>query len=324
MDICIASDDNYASIMEVVIISALENNKKAEHICIHIFEDRISEKKKKEIISIIDMYGRDCSFYDVNEAMDKLRRDLNNEWANQNSYVAYSRIFMSEMLPEKVNKFLYVDCDVLICGDLTQLFSTDIGNNVIAAVKDVLPYKYIRSLGLDNYYNSGVLLIDNRSWKANKISQKLIEYCESHQDDEFPDQDAINRVLQDKIFTLSPNYCVFYPENSFSTQLQYWGFGDKLSYYSVDELIDAKTNPIIIHFVDTIWGRPWHSNNINPYSKLWYQYYELLGEYKFAFKKKTISTNQKIFRLIERLSSKTLFAILYYIRKNQGIKSKIK
>lgn len=321
MDICIASDDNYSSIMTVVISSILENNKKVKNIVLHIFEDNISKLQKELINNLVKKYNRYVIFYDVNDAISKLERDLNNDWANRNSYVCYIRLFMPLLLDSSVKRFLYLDCDTLVTGYLEDLFNLEMGNNVIAAVKDVLPYKYKLKIGLESnsYFNSGILLVDKHNWLKNDTTNKLLEYCRQHQDDAYPDQDAINVVLANKIMVLLPKYCVFYPEYSWKPAIQYWGYGNRDLYYTPEELLEAHRNPVIIHYTDTIWGRPWQSNNINPYSKLWLEYYKLIDEKLLDFSPKQLSLNQKIFRFIARFCPSIVFGIIYYIRRNNSI-----
>lgn len=321
MDICIASDNNYSSIMAVVICSVLENNKEVKNIVFHIFEDSISESKKYLINNLVRKYNRDVIFYDVNDSISKLKRKLNNDWANRNSYVCYTRLFMPLLLDSSVKKFLYLDCDTLVTDNLEDLFNQEMGNNVIAAVKDVLPYKYKLKIGIRNnsYVNSGVLLVDKHNWLKNDITNRLLEYCSEHQDDAYPDQDAINVVLSNKIIVLPPKYCVFYPEYSWKPAIQYWGYGNRDLYYTSEELLEANKKPTIIHYTDTIWGRPWQSNNINPYSKLWLEYYKLINEHLLDFAPKPLSLNQKIFRIIASFCPSTVFGIIYYMRRNYSI-----
>lgn len=325
MDICIASDDNYSSIMSVLILSIFENNRGAEDVTVHVFEDRISPGHKNTIQAIATKYNRKIIFYDIKKHIDSLRENINNDWANRNSYVAYARLYMPDMLPASVEKFLYLDCDTLVCSSLIELFNIDISEYIAGAVRDVLPSCYKASLDLDEYFNSGILLINSKLWQSNGITNDIFKYCNSHADDHYPDQDAINVVLKDKIKILPPKYCVFYPEYMATAKDQIYWYGADATYYGEEELVDAMRNTAIIHYVDSILGRPWQKNNINPYTNIWMKYYELLDDsMKFVFKNKLLSTNQKIFRIIYKTLPFKVFVSLYYYRKNQGIRNILK
>ena len=52
------------------------------------------------------------------------------------SYAAYFRFFISDILKE--DKVLYLDSDIIVNGDLTPLFETDLGDSPVAAVRDEL------------------------------------------------------------------------------------------------------------------------------------------------------------------------------------------
>ena len=322
MDICIASDDNYSPIMTVLIISVFENNRNASEITIHVFEDNISIIHKKNLLSIAEKYNRNIIFYNIKNYIDSLRNNINNDWANRNSYVAYARLYMPEMLPPTVKTFLYLDCDTLVCCSLDDLFNTNLDDYVIGAIRDVLPSCYKEKLGLNEYFNSGILLVNKRQWLEQNISKDIMEYCNAHQDDLYPDQDAINIILNKKIKILPPKYCVFYTENMASTKAQIFWYGDAKTYYNPIELNEANCSPVIIHYTDTILGRPWQKNNINPYSHIWLKYYDMMDlSMKFTFRDKHLSTNQKLFRIIYKWMPFIIFINLYYFRRNQGIRN---
>ena len=327
MHICIAADENYALILQTVMISVIENNRDMEDIFFHIFESEMTEQTKNSIKNIAVRNNTNIPFYNIDEKMKAIKSKIVNDWAQRNSYVAYARLYMPLLLPKEIKNFLYLDCDTLVVDNLQNLFEVDMKNYIVAGVKDVLPYIYKEYKGdyEGKYINSGVLLINNTKWNEENITPKILKYCEEHSADDYPDQDAINIVLKDKILILPPQYCVFYPENSWKPNQQIRGYGDKNTYYSVQELAVAKSNPVIIHYVDTFLGRPWQLNNINPYAETWMKYNKLIISDRDAnFKEKVISRNQKIIRLMYRFIPEIIFLKIYYARRNKGIQKKIK
>lgn len=320
MDICMAADENYAMILRVVMISIIKNNED-EIINFHIFESGMREQTKQAVKALGDK-GVNVVLYDIDREMSMIKSKIRNDWADNNSYVAYARLYIPYFLPNEVERFLYLDCDTLVISQLKELFDTDLGGNVIAGVKDVLPVEYKNSKGLkeDEYINSGILLVDNQKWKSQEVSKDILEYCEQHPKDLYPDQDAINIVLRGKIKIVHPKYCVFLPEYSFDFKDQVLGYGDDKGYYGAAELKEAKERPIIFHFVDTVLGRPWQSNNINPYAEVWLEYFNAIkGSENYKFEKKIISKRQMIFRVMYKIMPKTIFAKIYYYRRNREI-----
>lgn len=325
MDICVATDENYISLVRVLITSIFENNRQ-ENIVIHIFADKVSKISKEGLLKIAEKYSQKILFYDAEIALNKIRTKISNEWADNNSYSTYIRIFMCEMLDDTVKIFLYLDCDTLVNGNIAEIFKIDMTDYYAAAVKDVLPTFYKKSIGLEDssYFNAGVMLINAELWREDDIGSKIIQFCLEHSDCLYPDQDAINIVLKDRIFIMQPKYCVFYPEYSFTVEKQWSGYGSMTEFYNREEILDAQRNPVIIHYVDSVLGRPWYINNINPYSETWMKYYEMLDDsMKFEFMNKTISRNQKIFRKIYKIFPRSIFGSLYYFRRNKGLQGRI-
>ena len=110
-------------------------------------------------------------------------------------------------------------------------------------------------------------------------------------------------MLKNQIVTLNPQYCVFFPEYSWSGDAQLKGYcGDEISFYKKNELEYAGKHPIIIHFTDSVIGRPWQSNNINPYSKWW---------------------KTKIYRMLYKILPQNIFCKIYYKRRNSDIDKKM-
>lgn len=327
MNICIATDDNYAGIMAVLMISILENSNEPQNLNFHIFEYGVKVKTKNALKNLCDDYQAALRLYSIGDYINTIKKNINSAWANNNSYVAYARLYMSDLLDDTINQFIYLDCDTLVLENLDGLDKVELKDNVIAAVKDVLPYTYKKWMGFDDgdYFNSGVSVINAKKWRDENMTKVFFDYCKSHPEDIYPDQDAINTLLKGRTLTLPPKYCVFYPEYSWSPESQLKGYcGDESTFYRKSELKEAGERPAIIHFTDTVLGRPWQSNNINPNSKQWMKYYNMLPkELKTNFKAKDISWKTSVFRMLYKILPSELFCKIYYKRRNDDMKRKM-
>ena len=327
MDICIATDDNYAGIMAVLMMSILTNSKNTNKLNFHIFEYGMKDKNKNALKNLCNNYQAQLKFYSIDDYINTVKKNISSAWANNNSYVAYARLYMSDLLDESIKQFIYLDCDTLVLEDLSALDELDLKDNAIAGVKDVLPYTYKKWMGFDdgNYFNSGVSIINAKKWRDESMTKLFFDYCKSHPEDIYPDQDALNILLKGETLTLPPKYCVFYPEYSWSPENQLKGYcGDENTFYKKSDLKKAGENPAIIHFTDTVLGRPWQSNNINPYSKHWMKYYEMLPkELAIDFKNKKISWKGRIYRMLFKILPGSVFCKIYYKRRNDDMKKKM-
>lgn len=145
---------------------------------------------------------------------------------------AYLRFMLPDLLQD-VNKLIYLDIDTIVECDLSSLFDIDIKGRPLAAVPDYplifgsrywrdcrIPYKgeqftfrnYISSiLNLsceDDYFNSGVLLINLEYWRAHKLAEKLIAYLIADPELYFMDQDALSHYVGGDFVRLDPSWNV--------------------------------------------------------------------------------------------------------------------
>jgi len=93
---------------------------------------------------------------------------------------------------------LYLDCDLVVSGDLEGLWQTDLQGSYLAAVPE--PYLVTSHWGFgpeDTYFNSGVLLIDVARWREENLLPALLQFAEAHSSDfDCHDQDVLNHVCR--------------------------------------------------------------------------------------------------------------------------------
>ena len=123
------------------------------------------------------------------------------------SKAALLKFWIPELLPQ-LNKVLYIDGDVLVEDDLEDLFNIDISKYYAAAVKDMATYddNYPDLIGIQKYFNSGVMLLNLSELRKNNVCEKLIEEKKCQKYQRFMDQDAFNLAFKDKVLFISPIY----------------------------------------------------------------------------------------------------------------------
>lgn len=129
------------------------------------------------------------------------------------SPVIFYRLIACSIFPN-IDKLLYLDSDTLVCGDLSELFNTNISNYALGAVRDMAPTedadnpngKYVREfaenhLQNDAYFNSGILLMNLKNMAKNQ--QLLLDVKVPLK---YPDQDILNVGLYKQIKPLALKY----------------------------------------------------------------------------------------------------------------------
>ncbi len=121
---------------------------------------------------------------------------------------AFMRLLLPGLLGE-LPKVLWLDCDVLVAGNLADLWDTDLAGDAAAAVPEfgartvqaMVTEGMIGSLVSPGRadapgFNSGVLLIDLQQWRADGLGDRALALSSAHANDlKFADQDALNVVL---------------------------------------------------------------------------------------------------------------------------------
>lgn len=126
---------------------------------------------------------------------------------------SFCRFLLPDLLPG-VERILYLDVDILVKGSLVPLFDLDLEGKELGAVResDIYAYYqwYLDELGFsaqDDYFSSGVLLMDLVAMRRAGTARKLLEMAlEKAQDLKFPDQDILNTYYRGDVVLLSPAY----------------------------------------------------------------------------------------------------------------------
>lgn len=117
----------------------------------------------------------------------------------------YFRIIALDMLPENVNKVLYLDADMIIKKSLKDLYNINIDKLSAIACKDIygVGNKSEERLGLKNkgrYFNAGMMLFNIKYCREHNICQKTIDFIKEHSDIIiWQDQDALNVILEESV-----------------------------------------------------------------------------------------------------------------------------
>lgn len=171
----------------------------------------------------------------------------------------YYRLLIPEVLSSR-DKVLYLDCDLTVLSDVSELFNTDLGNKIIGGVRNVMHEKmkmYVKHALLfdyTQYINSGVLLINCVAFRAEKVKERCFALLEERGDLLYPDQDLLNLVFNGRIYYLPPewNYAYHYTLlNRCSNPALHL-----LPEYA-EEYAEAEKNMKILHFTGGV--KPWHS-----------------------------------------------------------------
>ncbi len=272
--VLMVSNEGYADLLICCVRSVLLN-KGTERYVFHIIDDGISENKKTILKSLINENGGMVQFY----TPPRMSTYTESKTCALDKSTFY-RLYVGSIIDEEINKILYLDCDIIALQSINSLWNVDVEDYVLAGVQDINIMESRRAVGVldsDRYINAGVLLINLKQWRENRIEEACIDYLsKSKWSIEFNDQGVINNVCKGHIKIVSPKYNFMMPYFRYKRS-QLLKYMDTTFFYTENELQDAISEPVIIHYAGTPTIRPWFDDSKAMYEEQFLTYYNYDG-----------------------------------------------
>ena len=299
MNVLMISDDNYAFLLAASILSLFDSNRDATELRVYIISDGIKKKSIEAVEKIADQFKRELYWLPVPEMPEGIvmKGSLNIS--------TYYRLMMQSVIPEIIEKILYLDCDILVRGNIENLWEIDIKDYYLAGVTDTTGKFARESVGLkknDKYVNAGVLLINLKKWRENQTEEKFLSYLESKNwKVEFNDQGVINRVCNSGIKLVNPQYNMMPTYQRYShKELKRLTELDK--FYTEEEIERAKREPRIIHYAGYAFSRPWFKDAKGQYNEEFIEYLRKTG-INFEYKNQPSGFKYRVRRAVNAMNN---------------------
>lgn len=203
-----STDDNYIPYLDVAIASLIANASKDYNYRITVLNTGLCAENVAKV-KLNECEGFSIDFVDISERVEDIKSHFKNVY--HFSIVSYYRLFIASLFPQ-YDKIVYLDCDLVVLGDISKLYNTPLEDKILAAA----PEQYIRStvefrryakicIGVspEEYINSGVLVINLKEFRNNRIEEKFTELITKYNFDLLdPDQAYLNYLCKNKIYML--------------------------------------------------------------------------------------------------------------------------
>lgn len=174
------------------------------------------------------------------------------------SVAAYYRLLAAQVMD--VDRFLYLDADILCDIDVSELNRLAMGNSPAALVPEAPLAEAVDRFAAEQlgnspnepYFNSGVILANVAEWRRQRISERAMEYIAAHRPP-FHDQSALNVVLYGKAMQLNERF------NCIANMRRNWPFL-RPPYGKIGRLV---------HFVDYPKPWDWMGEFVHPQYGIW-------------------------------------------------------
>ena len=240
-----AGDYAYIRQIETALKSICRHN---SHLKIYVLNQDIPQEWFSQIrIYLQEMGGDliDCKLIGSQYTMN---------WSNKLPHInhmTFARYFIPDFATE--DKVLYLDSDLIVTGDLTDLFELDLGENYLAAARSCF--------GAGVGFNAGVLLINNKKWKLDNIRQQLVELTEKeHENVGEGDQSILNILFQNSCYQL---------EDTYNFQIGFDAGAAEKNHAFIFE-IPLTPLPKILHYISP--DKPWKQFSVGRLRDEWWKY----------------------------------------------------
>lgn len=271
MNFILSSDNNYAQHLGVALYSILDHNRDEEEVNIFVVDNDIKDENRQKL-HLLEQQFKNAHLHFI--AFGKWRDSLQLNMAWNISISSYARLFVASMLPESVERVIYMDCDMVVTSSLRELWHTDMQGLVIAAVQDDMPTRYKSAVGLastEPYFNAGLLLIDLKKWREQKCELACLDFIREHEGRVIHhDQGVLNGVFRGKWHRLSLQANIMTIHYIFTLRQIMKYFRDESPFYTEQEITEAKRQPWILHFTPSFTSRPWVGNCKHPLKSLYW------------------------------------------------------
>ena len=189
------------------------------------------------------------------------------------SRATYLRLALIEILPKEILRILYLDVDMIVDGDISELWDENLDSKSCGAVVDpgVTASTFAERwqlMGPGFYFNAGMLLIDVQQFREKLVMERAVKILIADRGKcDLADQDALNVALWNDWKPLNPK----------------WNFQRKHLYKEFKSQYNTDDAPKIIHFTESY--KPWKNNEWHPWAFLYHKY-SILSPFKPVIDKK--------------------------------------
>lgn len=260
--VCIANEA-YAQ-HTAVMLASLTNQNPQKLFRIFLMTYTMSENTKQKLQQVVKGHGELHILeddYTDSEIMALKSETSTKSWNS----IMYLKLLIPQKLPTDVERFLFLDVDMIIYHNIEELYHTNLKGCILAACDD---YKYQQAhrsrLGLkktEEYINSGVMVVDLTAWRKKEKQCPMIKFLEGYKEILNNDQDGFALYFRGEIKLLPNkwNVTTFYFEQSPRILDKY-----------LPEVNELRHHPFIIHFCEPI--KPWFADCKHPYRYLYKKY----------------------------------------------------
>ena len=245
-----AVDDNYAPYLAVSMRSLIDNASPDYQYNIYILIDKLNEYNTAVL----------CGMATDNVAVETInvtrKLDAFGDMLHLRDYytkTTYYRFFIPALFPQ-YERGLYLDCDIVVKGDISQLYNVALGDNILAAAPEEVMLmvdvfgtyvEAVLEVPRNEYFSAGILVMNLEKMRRVALEEQFVEILGRRTFRVTQDQDYLNVLCRGDFLMLDSGW-------------------NKTACY--DAPVDTPVN--IIHY--KINWKPWHYKGVRFEEDFWH------------------------------------------------------
>jgi len=275
MNVATSLNSKYMRYTCVMLTSLFENQPKDLDIHIYLLYNDLTKEDKLCLQNTIEYYGGTLHLLSIDRTIFPEKCPISEDW----SLETYYRLALLDVLPEDVDRLLYLDVDLIVNKSLSEMYYEDFEGKMLCACRDIpfvahfnpkhiVFHEYLEK-GMV-YFNAGVLLLNIASMRNKYNLDKYLEAGKKlNYDFVAPDQDMLNYMHWNEVKLLDENMYNLFAKIAYNHDIHY---------------SEVKEQVAIIHYAG---DKPWHGHKVHyDIEQLWWDYakktsfyVELMEEY---------------------------------------------
>lgn len=259
-----ATSNLYSKFAATSMLSLFENTN--QNVTVHILHDNtLTPENRDKLNFIAGRYGQIVKFYNVDilcpEKITELKNLMPSIINSKFTAATLYRLLMPDVLPENLDKIIYLDSDTVVNLDIKDLYNVELKDKALAVVSFVtmdknpwsMPMCRDRIVKPEDYFNAGVLVINLEILRnAEKIIREGIIFIANHPQYHLYDQDILNYCFSKNTLHLTANFN---------------------RYVYLEREISQKVDKKIYHYVRGPEELGLQLNGADVFNKLWMKYF---------------------------------------------------
>ena len=267
INILVATNDRFILPTRVMLASLLETQKEEIQFDVYV----LYEKLKKESLQQLYQMESERMKIIMLRVPGQLFQDV--PVYNYFSKEVYYRLVAHTILPDSLERIMWIDGDIILCGEIKEFYNQDMSKEILIACEDMLNgeskeiHKKLQIPDSYIYFSSGVMLYNLKVMREKVQLNVIFQFIQENKEKiQIVDQDVLNAMFYKEVKVLRKGFVY----NYFAADLRPISYKMKLKRIK------------ILHFCGE--KKPWKKNYPYYGFKEFWVYANKMEEYQKVYK----------------------------------------